>query len=131
KKAIRQFTHLFVVIASSAILTAHACTSFIVKSNDDGYVYGRTLEFGINLESQPTLIPRHFDYQGTGVDGQLGNRWTTKYAAIGMNGIGLPILVDGLNEKGMTGGLLYAPNTAVFQQVSVADSKKSIASYEL
>lgn len=111
--------------------TSSACTSFVIKSSDAGYVYGRTLEFGIDLESTPIAIPRDFNYQATGVNGQAGKVWKTKYAAVGMNGIKLPILVDGLNEKGMSGGLLYAPNTAVFQDVSVDQSANSIASYEM
>ena len=108
-----------------------ACTSFIVKSSDGGYVYGRTLEFGINLESAPIAIPRNFQYQATGVNGKPGKSWKTKYAAIGLNGVKLPILVDGINEKGMTGGLLYAPNTAEYQEVSADNSANSIASYEM
>ncbi len=108
-----------------------ACTSFILKADDGGYVYGRTLEFGMDLHSTPIAIPRSFNYQGTGVNDALGKKWLTKYAAIGMNGINLPILVDGINEKGMSGGLLYAPNTAQYQDVNVKDAHNSIASYEM
>ncbi|MDP1604904.1 MAG: choloylglycine hydrolase family protein [Legionella sp.] len=112
-------------------LSIDACTSFIVKSSDNSYVYGRTLEFGIDLQSTPIAIPRNFNYQGTGIDGHVGKAWKTKYAAIGMNGIQLPILVDGINEKGMTGGLLYAPNTSVYQDVTAENAANSIASYEM
>jgi choloylglycine hydrolase len=111
-------------------LTAEACTSFVLKASD-GYVYGRTLEFGINLQSTVIAIPRNFNYQGTGVMNAPGKAWKTKYAAVGMNGINLPILVDGINEKGMSGGLLYAPNTALYQDVAAANSGNSIASYEM
>jgi len=114
-----------------AATSSEACTSFIVKSSDSSYVYGRTLEFGVNLESVPIAIPRNFDYHGTGVNGQAGKTWKTKYGAIGMNGIHLPILVDGVNEKGMTGGMLYAPNTAQYQDVTPQQSANSIASYEM
>lgn len=108
----------------------NACTSFIIKSSD-GIVYGRTLEFGMDLESDPIAIPRNFKYQGTGVEGHPGKTWKTKYAAIGLNGIHLPILVDGVNEKGLMGGMLYAPNTAQYQDVTSENSSNSIASYEM
>lgn len=108
-----------------------ACTSFIIKAHDGGYVYGRTLEFGMELHSTPIAIPRNFNYQGTGVNEVLGKKWLTKYAAVGMNGINLPILIDGINEKGMSGGLLYAPNTAKYQEVSNKEASNSIASYEM
>lgn len=121
------------VLAAMAIASAPsvACTSFIIKSSDGGYVYGRTLEFGLNLESTPIAIPRDYNYQGTGIDSKPGKLWKTKYGAIGMNGIHLPVLVDGINEKGMTGGLLYAPNTAQYQDVTAEESANSIASYEM
>lgn len=112
-------------------LPAQACTSFIIKSSDNSYVYGRTLEFGMNLESVPIAVPRNFNYQGTGVNGSPGKAWKTKYGVMGMNGIHLPILVDGINEKGMSGGMLYAPNTAQYQDVTPENSANSIASYEM
>lgn len=114
-------------------LAGNACTSFLLKGNDGGFVYGRTMEFGLPLKSQLTVIPRNFQTQGVGVDSKPGTglNWTTKYAAVGMNGLGLPVLVDGMNEKGLVGGLLNAPNTAEYQKVSPVDSANSIASVQI
>ena len=114
-------------------LTGNACTSFLLKGNDGGFAYGRTMEFGLPLKSQLTVIPRNYQAQGVGVDSKPGTglNWTTKYAAVGMNGLSLPVLVDGMNEKGLVGGLLNAPNTAEYQKVSPADSANSIASVQM
>ena len=114
-------------------LTSIACTSFLLKGSDKGYVYGRTMEFGLPLKSQMTVIPKNFAMPGVGVDGKPGTglNWTTKYATAGMNGLGLPVLVDGMNEKGMVGGLLNAPNTAEYQAVAPADSANSISSIQM
>lgn len=114
-------------------IAGNACTSFLLKGNDGGFVYGRTLEFGLPLKSQLTVIPRNLPMPGVGVDGKPGTglNWTSKYAAAGMNGLGMPILVDGMNEKGLVGGLLNAPNTAVYQVVAPADSASSIASIQM
>jgi choloylglycine hydrolase len=121
--------------ASLAIspITSNACTSFLLRGNDGGFVYGRTMEFGLPLKSQITVIPRNFTVPGVGVDSKPGSglNWKTKYAVAGMNGLGMPVLVDGMNEKGLVGGLLNAPNTAVYQVVSPADSAKSIASIQM
>ena len=124
---------LFVSVSLIASSPGKACTSFLLKAGDGGYVYGRTLEFGIDLKSTATLIPRGFAYQAVGASGQpaTGLAWKTKFAAVGVNGLDLPILIDGFNEKGLGGGLLYAPNTALYQDVASADSKGSIASYEM
>jgi len=114
-------------------LTSFACTSFLLKGNDDGFVYGRTMEFGFPLNSDVIVVPRNFKLEGVGIDGKPGTglNWTTKYAAVGMNGVNLPILLDGINEKGLVGGLLNAPNTAMYQDVSAADSSRSISSAQL
>lgn len=118
---------------SLAPLAGNACTSFLLKGSDGGFVYGRTMEFGLPLKSQLTVVPRNLPMPGVGVDGKPGTglNWTTKYAAAGMNGLGMPILLDGMNEKGLVGGLLNAPNTAVYQVVSPADSANSIASAQI
>ncbi len=116
-----------------APMVSNACTSFLLKGNDGGFVYGRTLEFGLPLKSQLTVIPRNLAMQGVGVDSKPGTglNWTTKYAVAGMNGLGMPVLVDGMNEKGLVGGLLNAPNSAVYQSVSSVDSGNSIASVQM
>ncbi len=120
-------------VLAFAPLVSNACTSFLLKGSDGGYVYGRTMEFGLPLKSQLTVIPRNMPLPGVGVDGKPGTglNWTTKHAAAGMNGLGMPILLDGMNEKGLVGGLLNAPNTAVYQVVSPADSSNSIASVQI
>jgi len=114
-------------------LSGNACTSFLLKGSDHGFVYGRTMEFGLALNSQLTVIPRNLPMPGVGIDSKPGSglNWTTKYAVAGMNGLGMPVLVDGMNEKGLVGGLLNAPNTAVYQAVSPADSANSIASIQM
>lgn len=118
---------------AAAPVTAHACTSFLLKAQDGAAVYGRTLEFGLQLESQLIVVPRAYTIKGTGPDGTAGAglEWTGKYAAVGANGLGLPVLIDGLNEKGLAGGLLFFPNLAKFQEVPPAEAKNSIASFEL
>jgi choloylglycine hydrolase len=116
-----------------APLVSNACTSFLLKANDGGFVYGRTMEFGTPLNSKLAVTPRNFKALGIGVDGKPGTglNWTTKYAVAGMNALSLPVLVDGMNEKGLVGGLLYAPNTAQYQDVAPADSANSIASTQM
>ncbi|SNX28598.1 choloylglycine hydrolase [Polynucleobacter meluiroseus] len=122
---------------SFAFLTApvasQACTSFLLKGNDGGFVYGRTMEFGLPLNSKLAVIPRNYQALGIGTDSKPGSglNWTTKYAVVGMNALGLPVFVDGMNEKGLVGGLLNAPNTADYQKVAPADSSNSIASVQM
>ena len=118
----------------SPVTAARACTSVLLPAADGGYVYGRTLEFGLALNSQLLIVPRNLVMTGTGPDGKFGvggMTWTTKYAVTGANAFGLPIMLDGLNEKGMSGGLFNFPGFAEFQTVLPGEAKRSIASFEL
>jgi choloylglycine hydrolase len=112
---------------------AIGCTSIVIGSNDGGRVYGRTMEFGIPLHSQIMEMPRGYANAGVGPDGTAGKgkNWSSKYAVIGANVFGLPFYVDGMNEVGLTGGLLNAPNTAVYQTVTVKQASNSIAPQQL
>jgi choloylglycine hydrolase len=113
---------------------ARACTSVLLPAQDGGYVYGRTLEFGLQMNSQFMIVPRNLTITGTGPDGNVGRgglTWTTKYAATGANALGLPVLLDGVNEKGLTGGLFNFPGFAEFQTVPPGKADQSIASFEL
>ena len=116
-----------------APIASNACTSFVLKGNDGGLVYGRTMEFGMPLKSELTTIPRNYVAKGIGTDGKYGSglSWTTKYAAVGMNPLGLPELVDGMNEKGLIAGMLNLPNSAEYPVVSQANSAESINSLQV
>ena len=115
-------------------LSAQACTSFVLKGSDGGRVYARTMEFGLPLNSQAVLIQRGTPLRGNGPDGQIGNglAWISRYAVVGLNALGQKdILPDGMNEKGLAGGLLYFAGYAKFQAVPQGQSQRSINSAQL
>lgn len=121
-------------LVAMPLATAKACTSVLLKAKDGGYVFGRSMEFGLPLGSQIIVVPRNIAITGTGPDGRIGEgglTWTTKYAATGANGLGLPILLDGLNERGLSGGVFNFPDYAEFQSVPPGKGDRSIASFEL
>jgi len=111
---------------------SHACTSFRVKT-EDGYVfYGRTMEGEASYNSTISVLPKGTDYIGTLPDGaQKGLNWTVKYGIVGMNCGGLPLIIDGINEKGLAAGTLWFPGFAGYQQFDVKGADKTIAHYEL
>lgn len=123
----------FVLLTFLGSTLAQACTSIVLNGTDNGRVYGRTMEFGIPLKSAIMITPRGYALQGIGIDGVpgTGKNWVTKYAVIGANVFGLPAYVDGMNEAGLAGGLLNAPNTAQYQTPTQAESANSIASQQL
>lgn len=113
-----------------ALSPAAACTSFRLKAADGSYVYGRTLEFGFPLESEAIVIPRHFAFHATGAGGKSAWSWKSRYAIAGLNAFGLPVVVDGLNEKGLTGGVLYFPGFASYAKPETVDASHALAPWD-
>ena len=114
-----------------AFETASACTGISLSATDGTVVYARTLEFATNLESDAIVVPRGYERAGATPDGKDGLKWTVKYAAVGANGMGQPYLFDGLNEKGLSGGLFYFPGTAVYPPYDAAQANRTLAAWQL
>lgn len=131
---LRALTLATLAAAAAPLQTASACTSFVLRSADGGIVYGRTMEFGMPLNSDLVVIPRDLALAATGPDGSNGTglRWSSKYAVVGMDALkSADQLVDGMNEAGLTGGLLYLPGYAQYQDVPADKAANSIASFNL
>ncbi|RKE73996.1 choloylglycine hydrolase [Pseudorhodoplanes sinuspersici] len=119
------------LMLGSAAQTAQACTGIFLIAADGTAVHARTLEFGVDLMSEIIMVPRGYARAGTTPDGKEGLKWTAKYASVGMNGAGQPILFDGLNERGLAAGLFYFPTSAGYMPYTPADAGKTIAPWEL
>ncbi len=97
--------------------TASACTGITVKAKDGSIVFARTMEFGVNLKSDVIAIPRGMKYKGTAPKDGKALEWTVKYGVVGANAYGLPIVADGMNEKGLHVGTFLLPGFTKYQDV--------------
>lgn len=123
---------LAIVMLGATILPAVACTGITLTAADGSVVRGRTMEFGEPLDSDVILIPRGIALAGTTSGGaDDGLQWTAKYAAGGANGMGLPVIIDGLNEKGLGGGIFYFPDFAGYQDVAAAEQSQALAPWQV
>lgn len=111
--------------------TAQACTGIRLIAADGSVIHARTLEFGVDLKSEVILVPRGYARTGTTPDGKPGKTWNTTYASLGTNAFGLPVIVDGINERGLAVGLFYFPGVAKYQPYAPGDAGKTIAPWEL
>ncbi len=130
---IHRIAKLLTGAALGCLLTAapaQACTSLLLTTSDNGYVYGRTMEFGFELESKGIFVPRGYAMEGRKNSGKTGKTWTSKYAVIGLNALDMGIVVDGMNEKGLTGGILYFPGYAEYTPEKDANPAKALAPWE-
>jgi choloylglycine hydrolase len=88
-----------------------ACTDFIIKSQDNTYVVGRSMEFGQILPTQIQIFPRGATFQSIAPNNQKGLSWTNQYRYIGMVFKPAKTIMDGFNEKGLSIGALWLPGT--------------------
>ncbi len=116
------------VLALSAVAqSALACTGITLKALDGSVVFGRTLEWGsFDLHSRVTVIPRGYKYATHMPDGKTGFAWTARYGVVGIDAVGKDIVVEGINEKGLSVGLFYHPGFAVYQAYDPALAAQSI-----
>jgi choloylglycine hydrolase len=131
KNEIRKTLITAAAICSLLTNAAQACTGIQLIAEDGTVVYARTMEFGNDIQSEVMMIPRGYARVGTTPDGKEGLKWKAKYASVAANGVGLPVLFDGLNEKGLAAGMFYFPTSAGYMPYTAADAGKTIAQWEV
>lgn len=124
----RGVTIAMLALGLTAPQAALACTSFLLPTSDGGSIYGRTMEFAFPIDSDLIVIPRNYALAADVPDGKT---WKAKYAAVGMNAFGVTALADGMNEKGLTGGVLYFPDFAAYTDPADAKAENSLAPWDL
>ena len=80
------------------------CTHIHISSVNNNLYWGRTLDTSFNpfeVGSKITIVPRNFTLE------TQSKPWKTKYAFLGINLSGSTLFFDGVNEKGLAGGLLF------------------------
>ena len=77
------------------------CTGIKLKAQDNSVIFARTWEFGVELDMKPIGIPAGKTFIGSAPENKPGLEWTGKYAALGANTRGIPLIEGGFNEKGL------------------------------
>jgi choloylglycine hydrolase len=107
-----------------------ACTGIQLVAKDGGVIAARTLEFGIDLQSNVLNIPAGTAMTGTLADGGKGISYTTKYGIGGANGAGQIAILDGINDHGLYVGLFYFPGFASYADATPENAARAMAPYE-
>ena len=116
----RLFTFLLLTVP------VFACTDFLLESENHDTVVGRSMEFGMDLDSEVIIQPAGGSMQSTVFNGKMGYKWQVQYAYIGLNAFGLDWVVDGMNEAGLSIGALWFPG-AVYPSVNQSNVANVIA----
>ncbi|MCE9546320.1 MAG: choloylglycine hydrolase family protein [Planctomycetia bacterium] len=96
---------------------AAACTDARVVAKDGSVVTGRTMEFGIDMQSRLIVQPRGAKLTSPAPGGKQGLTWEVKYGFVFLDALQTGKSVDGLNEAGLGIGALYLPNLGKYADV--------------
>ena len=107
----------------------HACTGIQLKTKEGSFVNGRTLEFGVFVETSVAVIPRGYEFAGNTPQGP-GLSYKTKYATLGAIAYDNLSIMDGINEKGLSAGTFYFPGFAGYATITAVNQSKALSPIE-
>jgi choloylglycine hydrolase len=103
-----------------------ACTGIKLKAVDGSIVHGRTLEFGVQVNTSIVVIPREYEFVGTTPQGD-GLHYKAKYGTVGAIAFNQPAIMDGMNEKGLAVGTFYFPGFANYAKITPENQSKALS----
>ena len=105
---------------------AEGCTEFLITAEDGTHVVGRSMEFGVDLESALVSQPKGRLFEMPAPGGERGLQWQNKFGYYALDVKGTQVISDGVNEVGLSAAALYLPRFAVYQQVFKDQADRAI-----
>lgn len=109
---------------------ARACTTLRIQAKNGACVVGRSMEFAVPLNSRVLVVPRGVSYRAQAPGGKQGLAWRGRYGFVTANAFGQKSAVDGMNEAGLSMGLLWLPGTK-YQKVSPDQRQRALRIQDL
>src|SRR5687767_4966638 len=91
---------LFICLLFITVLTANPCTTFILRTADNGIYFGRTLDWVCNL-GLVIVNQRGVAKQSMVPETSTPAQWVSTYGSITFNQFGKEFPFGGVNEKGL------------------------------
>ena len=110
-----------------------ACTGGALVATDGSVVSGRTLEFGVPLDSELVVYPAGTAFQGDTPKGaNTGLKFEAKYGFCGLDAFGhKDAIVEGVNEEGLSAGIFYFAGVAKFMENDPAEYDQGLSPIQL
>lgn len=91
----------------------------------NGYVAGRTCEFGAILQYDALFLPVGTQYTASiGTNG--GKGWTSSHAVVGMATFGAMAIMDGVNDAGLMAAAFYFVGQAQYADAAQTDLSRAL-----
>lgn len=103
-----------------------ACSDFQLRCQDGSIICGRAMDFIMPMKSQILVFNRGMNMSSKAPDGSTGLQWISKYGFVGINAYGIDLVDEGLNQVGLSCGILvldgseYPPIVEGQDNISIA-----------
>ncbi|NGX44474.1 MAG: Choloylglycine hydrolase [Candidatus Anoxychlamydiales bacterium] len=103
------YKYILALFTLGSFSSSFACTDFLLVNEKKNVVVGRSMEFGMKLQSAIEIYPKNEKHTSILSNSKKGLSWVSKYAYIGVTSFGSNLIADGMNEKGLSIGTLWFP----------------------
>ncbi len=118
-------------LASTLLLTgmslALACTDFRLVAADGSVLITRSMEFAIDMKSNLMTSSRGREFKTTTPNQKEGLSWKSKYGYLFLDGMGLGVPLEGMNEHGLAYEALLFPGEAEYQTIPDNKEKQAVS----
>jgi choloylglycine hydrolase len=109
----------------------NACTDVRLTAKDGTLLVSRSMEFGIDLNSNLRSSTRGREFSPVAPSGKPGMAWKAKYGYVYLDGFNQDMAVDGMNENGLTFEFLYLPGETQYEDVPAGKENQAIPYYRV
>lgn len=123
---------LFSLLTASLLIasaSSEACTGLKLTAKDGNVVHGRTFEFGIKVDTSVVVVPKGYSFVASTPSGE-GLKYQSKYGVVGTMCFDHLLVMDGMNEKGLSIGTFYFPGFAGYATNTEKNQANSLSSID-
>lgn len=100
------------------------CTGVRLECGN-GFVAGRTCEFGLVLDYAALFLPVGTKYSAV-IANESGQAWTSTHAVVGAATFGAMAIMDGINDAGLMAGAFYFAGHAQYADAAQTDLSRAL-----
>ena len=125
-----------IILAAAALMASfqncYACTGITLKAKDGSTVVARTIEWAASdNDCRWVVVPRGHTWKSFIPGGGTGRSFTSKYGYVGVAVVQDELMMEGMNEKGLSAGLFYFPDYGRYEEYSEANYETNISDFQL
>ncbi len=129
---------IFIAIAlvAAALMASfqncRACTGITLKAKDGTTVVARTIEWAASdNECRWVVVPRGHTWKSFIPGGGTGRSFTNEYGYVGVAVVQDELMMEGMNEKGLSAGLFYFPDYGKYEEYSESNYDSNISDFQV